>query len=44
MTSDQWEEVKQHFHDALEQPSEKRQSFLVEACGDDIVGGKSQGS
>ncbi|MGA2597414.1 MAG: serine/threonine-protein kinase [Bryobacteraceae bacterium] len=37
MTSRQWEEVKERFHDALKQPTEKRQSFLVEACADDIV-------
>jgi serine/threonine-protein kinase len=37
MTSHQWEEVKERFHDALEQPPEKRHSFLMEACRDDIV-------
>jgi serine/threonine protein kinase len=37
MTSHQWEEVKERFHDALEQLPEKRHSFLTEACLDDIV-------
>jgi serine/threonine protein kinase len=37
MTPHQWEEVKERFHDALEQPAEKRHSFLMEACLDDFV-------
>jgi serine/threonine-protein kinase len=37
MTSDQWEEVKARFHEALELPPEERGAFLMEACTDDTV-------
>jgi serine/threonine protein kinase len=37
MTPHEWEEVKERFHDALEQPVENRQSYLMEACLDDFV-------
>ncbi len=37
MTSLQWEEVKELFHEALEHPAETRDSFLLRECADDIV-------
>jgi serine/threonine protein kinase len=37
MTSRQWEEVKERFHEALGQPAETRHSFLLRACPDAVV-------
>ena len=37
MTPEQWEEVKNCFHHALQQPAEKRQEFLIRACSSDAV-------
>jgi serine/threonine protein kinase len=37
MTPLQWKEVKERFHEALEQPAETRESFLVRVCPDEIV-------
>ncbi len=37
MTSQQWEEVKQCFHEALRQPPEMRKVFVTRVCITDIV-------
>ena len=35
MDSERWRRVEQIYHSALEQPSNSREAFLVEACGGD---------
>src|SRR3954469_16204890 len=37
MRAEEWEEVKDRFHQALAQPKEQRQAFLVRACSGDTV-------
>jgi serine/threonine-protein kinase len=37
MTSEQWEEVKERFHEAIEQSAETQPAFLVPPCSSDIV-------
>jgi serine/threonine protein kinase len=37
MTSQQWEEVKERFHEALREPTEFRQAFLIRSCSSDAV-------
>ena len=37
MTSQEWEEVKDRFHEALLEPTEMRQAFLIRSCSCDVV-------
>ncbi len=37
MTPEQWAEVKERFHEALQEPAEKRQAFLAQKCSDETV-------
>ncbi len=37
MTDDRWTRVNALFHEALDQPDEGREAFLVRACGDDTA-------
>ncbi len=37
MTSEQWEEVKERFHEAIEQSAETQPAFLVSSCSSEIV-------
>ena len=37
MTPERWQKVKEIFHSALLRQPEGRQTFLAEACGDDVT-------
>ena len=37
MTPQQWAEVKERFHEALEEPEERRKDFLARRCSSDVV-------
>ncbi len=37
MTPDQWAEVKERFHEALEEPEETRKAFLAGRCSSEVV-------
>ena len=37
MTPEQWAEVKERFHEALEKPVETREAFLAQQCSSAVV-------